>query len=562
MTGIAEKQLAQAIYFHQKGRLDLAEEAYKQLIIEDPDNPDIHHFLGTLYAQQGLWQQAMTSIKTAQTLAPENVYILSALGNCHKALDRQDQAQACYQKAILIQPNYAAGYNNLGTIYQKKGNIDQAQHCYRQAIIHAPYYAEPHYNLGLCTLQQKAWDKALDAFQQCLALDPTHPKAHLQMGICRLQQNQFRQALPLLEKQILLDPNCIEAHYQLGNCFHAIEAFHEAAKCYERVITLQPEHEQANYNTGTCYLALNDFARALPHFMFLMQKKRPLDVLFNVAIIYMRQDKHQDAITYFEEILSQDNNHIPARTNLASTYIGMKDYKNAKKQYRQLLKLDPENVQYQFTLQGLEQSISPKQAPTSFIKDLFNQYADHYDKHLREFLHYNVPQQLFQRYELHGEKPITRALDLGCGTGLCGEWFAPISSHLTGIDMSEKMIEAAREKGCYDTLEKTDAFTALRKYPNNQVIIAADVLPYVGELDDLFIAIADNLMQGGLWLFSCEICHNQTYHLQQTLRYAHSKIYIEKVLKNAKLELIEDINCVLRQQHNKPLEGRLYVAKK
>ncbi len=40
-----------------------------------------------------------------------------------------------------------------------------------------------------------------------------------------------------------------------------------------------------------------------------------------------------------------------------------------------------------------------------------------------------------------------RALDLGCGTGLVGEALNSFTRHLTGVDLSPRMLRKAQPKG-------------------------------------------------------------------------------------------------------------------
>lgn len=43
-------------------------------------------------------------------------------------------------------------------------------------------------------------------------------------------------------------------------------------------------------------------------------------------------------------------------------------------------------------------------------------------------------------------------MDLGCGTGLMGPLLRQHVEHLAGVDLSQGMIDKARERGCYDEL--------------------------------------------------------------------------------------------------------------
>ena len=48
-----------------------------------------------------------------------------------------------------------------------------------------------------------------------------------------------------------------------------------------------------------------------------------------------------------------------------------------------------------------------------------------------------------------------RILDLGCGTGLCGQFLASYGfKNIIGLDISEGMLQIAADKGCYQSLEE------------------------------------------------------------------------------------------------------------
>src|SRR5260370_641417 len=56
----------------------------------------------------------------------------------------------------------------------------------------------------------------------------------------------------------------------------------------------------------------------------------------------------------------------------------------------------------------------------------------------------------------------TRAIDLGCGTGLAATAFARGVDHFIGIDLSPRMIEQARATGLYAQLEVSEMLEGLR----------------------------------------------------------------------------------------------------
>ena len=59
-----------------------------------------------------------------------------------------------------------------------------------------------------------------------------------------------------------------------------------------------------------------------------------------------------------------------------------------------------------------------------------------------------------------------QVMDAGCGTGLCGPLFKNLSSHLAGIDLSQRMIDRARDRRIYDHLEVMYTTTSRSSIPN------------------------------------------------------------------------------------------------
>src|SRR5262249_36547915 len=99
--------------------------------------------------------------------------------------------------------------------------------------------------------------------------------------------------------------------------------------------------------------------------------------------------------------------------------------------------------------------------PAAYVRALFDQYAPRFDKALTEGLVYRGPKILREAVEracASEQRPLrfSAALDLGCGTGLAGAAFRAYADRLVGVDLSPRMIAAARAKNLYDRLETGD----------------------------------------------------------------------------------------------------------
>jgi predicted TPR repeat methyltransferase len=201
-------------------------------------------------------------------------------------------------------------------------------------------------------------------------------------------------------------------------------------------------------------------------------------------------------------------------------------------------------------------------APLAYIKDLFDQYASRFDKHITQALEYNTPQLLREAaIQLAGEKARFKdALDLGCGTGLAGQVFRDMTEKLTGIDISDKMIHVAREKQIYDKLKAVELIEFLKETKQCYgLIIAADVLVYMGNLEEIFKAVKKKLSLEGVFLFSTENTDNETYHLKSSGRFAHNPEYIKALSKRINFEIFLRKTDCLRKENGQPVWGSVFA---
>ncbi|MFL5328855.1 MAG: methyltransferase domain-containing protein [Gemmataceae bacterium] len=174
-------------------------------------------------------------------------------------------------------------------------------------------------------------------------------------------------------------------------------------------------------------------------------------------------------------------------------------------------------------------SVAPATAPTAFVTSLFDRAAGDFESRLRGHLAYTGPELLHRAIQqVAGESAHDLdILDLGCGTGLAGVLFRPFARRLDGVDLSPKMLSLAEAKGVYDHLSEAEIVAYLGT-PNHRydLVVAADVLVYFGDLDAIVTAVRRTLSDGGWFAFTCEMAVDTDFVLQPVRRYAHSRDYL------------------------------------
>lgn len=188
-------------------------------------------------------------------------------------------------------------------------------------------------------------------------------------------------------------------------------------------------------------------------------------------------------------------------------------------------------------------------ADAGYVRHLFDQFAADYDARMRGQLGYAAPDILRQLGSmlLDPRRKDFAVLDLGCGTGLSGVAFKPIAKRLVGIDLSPRMLAKARELRIYDELIEGDVERPAVDGPFD-IVIAADVLVYLGDLNAVFAVAHERLANDGLWLLTTERADGVDFEQGPKRRYRHSDDYLRRVAEAHGFDVSSLIESVTRYE--------------
>ena len=247
--------------------------------------------------------------------------------------------------------------------------------------------------------------------------------------------------------------------------------------------------------------------------------------------------------------------------------------------YRACLGIDPDDhVGARLRLAALGVGETPPSAGEAYVTTLFDQQAEAFEDILVGQLGYGVPGLIGETLARLGFEHFDRALDLGCGTGLVGTVLDGRVDEMLGIDLSENMIEIAFDSGAYDHLYIGEALGFLEDFDEPEpfdVILAADVLPYLGDLAPLFSLAATRLAPRGLFVASTEALADMAgdgaakganaetgFAVGSDHRFHHGESYVRAALEGAGFELVAFEPITVRMQEGEPAPGHLFVARR
>jgi protein O-GlcNAc transferase len=260
--------MTQAIYqtaqkHHLAGRLDEAQNLYRQILSREPDHIDSLHLLGVTELQQGKAAAAEELIGRAIQADPNRADFHGNMGLVYSTLGRRDEAISEFELALKLRPNYPEAHNNLGIELANRRDYDEAIAAYRAAISLRPNFADALSNLGSALLDKGNHEEAVAAINKALAINPNFAQAHNNLGNALREMGRMEEAIASLSRAIELQPLLPSAHSNLGCIFHARGNLPAAIAEFKRAIELQPTYSGAWSNLAAALVDNNEYDQAL-----------------------------------------------------------------------------------------------------------------------------------------------------------------------------------------------------------------------------------------------------------------------------------------------------------
>jgi predicted TPR repeat methyltransferase len=409
---------------------------------------------------------------------------------------------------------------------QAQGRLIEAETLYLRILSLIPDRVSVLSNLSSVLLQQKKYSEAAQYIDKVLELSPDDEVAWLNKSIYQFHSQQPEDSLTSCDRALTIKADWADALSNRGLVLKALRRYEEALNSCARALAIEENHVEALSNRGLLLFELGRHTEALASFDRTLSIRPDIpEALHNRGDVLHALGREPEALLSYKAALNSGGN--------------------------------PEELHYY--LAALGDGAPPPASPAHYVRALFDRYAARFDEDLAA-LQYHAPQLLFSAVS---EGVPTRSLDiadLGCGTGLCGVVFRPLARTLTGVDISEGMLERARKREVYDLLiqEEVTEFLQARR-ASFDLLISADVFIYVGDLEPIFEDARTALRQGGQFIFSVETHDGAGFVLRPSRRYAHALSYLRECA--AKHQFVENKvqPIALRQEFGQVIAGMIVV---
>lgn len=488
-------------------------------------------------------RQNYSSALKAFFMLDENILkrddILVLIANCYDALKQKNEAINYYKKALRANKKSETAASNLAIIYYE--------------------------------LKKLFWAKRYA--NKALKINPQNVSALVVWGnICYCAQN-YPKALHYYQRALEQQRDFYTANFNTAGIYFEMKDYPTAYFYARRTVQLYPQSQEAAALLANVCLELDKNEEAV-EILARLYAENPRDywVCNSISQAYQRCKKYDESLEmgWRAIVLSKGENaqHINFGYLLYETAIET-PVPDVKKYARKWLEKYPDNPVVRHMGNAIVNAENVSQINSLFVREIFDAFADDFEEVLRG-LDYSVPSLMSKEMDslvanLHLKK--MKILDAGCGTGLCGHYLKKYAKFrgLDGVDISPKMLDVARAKKVYAHLYNEDIKQFLSSCSGMYDLInAADVFTYFGELNSLFILLYEALRKNGRVLFSVSenFENGKDWFLHASGRFLHSRKYIETSLIRQGF-FIEKMNRVrLRNEGEKAVYGWIVMAQK
>ncbi|WP_188259688.1 tetratricopeptide repeat protein [Azospirillum tabaci] len=409
---------------------------------------------------------------------------------------------------------------------------------------------------------------AARAFRLACAADPASGEAWGALADSARDAGEAAGALAACGRAVALDPGVWSWRLALAEALRAAGRFEEAVTTGQMLTAERPDSATARLGLARALAAAGRSDAALEEYREAVAL-RPGDreAALELAALLVEAGDALGAVELLQPLSRRDPEDADLHTAIGRAWIALQEPAKALTALRRAQGLDPDGRLGCAALIAALESGAGEDLSAAYVRALFDRYADRFDQDLVGKLGYSAPALLREAVDRLGTAAGLRVLDLGCGTGLAGVAFRPLAAHLAGVDLAPRMVEKARARALYDELSVGDVVAAVEAVPGAwDLLVAADVLVYLGNLTALFEGAAKALRPAGRFAATVERLDGEAaasgYALGPSRRYAHSEAYLRETAAAAGLTVLLMEPCSPRREKGVGVPGLLFIVEK
>ena len=400
----AEAHANLGVVYQKQKRYAEALTEYQKAQVLNPTNLNTKINIATLYQEQKKFDLAINNYDAILKIQPYNAKVLAYKAECMKALNRTDEAISLYKTALNIEPqnsqvkaelfellkktmptedvldflykNVQNSPMNANSYYEfayelhKANKIDDAIVYYLETIKLDNSKIDAYVNLSQAYRQKKNYTDAYNIIQKAKTLAPDNEQVQKQYEIVAkeyasnkyiLASNAFQSGdyNKAISEYKQVEPATVDSLIGIAGAYQALSNMPEAIRYYKKALELDSKNADIPYYIASLYVNINDTTSAKEYLnkaltlnplnkqakelATYISEKEGQEKLTKAVSLY-DEKKYIEAITTFDEIISENQKNATVYYYRALCYDALNNYEKAIENYKSTIKYAPEMV--------------------------------------------------------------------------------------------------------------------------------------------------------------------------------------------------------------------------
>ncbi|WP_419393732.1 tetratricopeptide repeat protein [Cytobacillus praedii] len=345
-----------------EAHIDLGQEDEAILVLErvqedDPSFPQSLLLLADLYQMEGLYEVSEQKLQKAKSILPDEIIIDFALGELYAEQGKFLEATRAYE-LVLLKEDVIAGVN----VNQRMAEVLSVGGAFEEAL---PYYEKALdekieintlFSYAFTALQAGFNRTAIEKFNELKELDPEYHSLYLNLSKAYEREEELENSYQAIKMGIKQDEYNKELYFNGGKLALKLGKEEEAESLFRESLALDPEYTEAAATLTKLFLKQERYEDILEITeMMNDQEEEEPRLLWDAAIAYQHLEEYSQALNKYNSAYTFFKEQPDFLSDYGYFLIEEGKRAEAAEIFNTLIKLEPNNIEYQDIVQRLSE---------------------------------------------------------------------------------------------------------------------------------------------------------------------------------------------------------------
>ncbi len=241
------------------------------------------------------------------------------------------------------------------------------------------------------------YKQAVALYRKCIEVNPRSDAAYFQLSGIYLIGRNLKEAKEMNRKATHIAPDNYWYKIQLAQIYMMMQQSDSAAMVYEDILSQWPEKIEVRFELSRLYSEMGKSSRALKMLSDIEEEKglsEPVSMLKEQ--IYVREGKYENAIDELNKLIEAAPEEIRYMGILAELYTTLERKEEARKTYRRIFEIEPENGIAQLSMAEFYRMDNNPEMQFKYLKMAFRNKSLAVDRKMSAVIEFLTSEPLFR----------------------------------------------------------------------------------------------------------------------------------------------------------------------